>query len=315
MQRPLPNPPVPPVRLAPFFTLALMILTPSAAAAGDDVVVREAVRQVLSEDAPVNLRLARTRLQEQLSVCLRRGCGAPTKAEVYVALGIVAAQEGRGDDARQAFRAAQRGDPNAKLFGNGITPAIRAAWDEAKGSDDEEQPAGAAVVVDLLRDALKADREGRLDECIDKAKQALRIRESPHTRLHLASCEERSGKLLDALRSAEASLSIALQRKKFRVVRIARHRVVELIDRIPHLVFVSPPRVSDLVVTIDARPVTPQALTDKLAVDPGKHRIVAASLRNGCESQFDATYEVKEKDFVQVTIALPRCQSTFNTAG
>lgn len=302
----------------------LLIVSPIARAAGEDAAVHEAVQQIMSEDYPGNLGPARKKLQDQLSVCLKKGCSSAVKAEVYVALGMVASQLGQAEDAKQSFKSAQQADPSAKLPTSGVTPTIKGQWDEVKGSaaassggekEEEEPPTGLAATVNLIRDALKADQEGRLEECIDKDKQALKIDDSPRTRLHLASCEARAGKLVDALKDAQKSLELGIQKKDANVMRIARLRVKELLERIPHVTFEPPKGVTELRVTFDDRPVPIDAMTKKFSVDPGKHKVVAEGTVNGFSSQFEEEYEIKEKDLVIVKITLKPPANDFITPG
>jgi tetratricopeptide (TPR) repeat protein len=292
----------------------------SARAAGEDAAVHDAVLQILREDFPANLASGKKKLQEQLSTCLKRGCSGAVKAEVHVALGVFAAQQGQADEARQAFKSAVAADPNAKLPDKGVTPSVRAAWDDAKGAaappaapPPEEQ--GIAATVPLIRDALKADQEGRLDECIEKDKAALKIDDSQRTRLHLASCEARAGKLVDALKNTERAGKMAYQKRDATVLRIAAQRTEELLARIPHVTFVPPTGVQNLQVTFDERPVPTESLTKKFSVDPGKHRVVATGLVNGFTAQFDEEYDIKEKDFLRVTITLKPPANDFITPG
>jgi len=312
--------------LALLFGLTLLVVGVPAIAAGEDAAVREAVQQIMNEDYPGSLGPAKKKLQDQLSVCLKKGCSAPVKAEVHVALGMVASQLGQTEDAKQSFKNAVAADANAKLPSSGVTPGIRSAWDEVKGgggggasgggnNDDEDAPTGLAATVNLIRDALKADQEGRLDECIEKDRQALKIDDSPRTRLHLASCEARAGKLVDALKDAQKSLEIGIQKKDASVMRIARTRVKELLERIPHVTFEPPPGVGDLKVTFDDRPVPTESLKKKFSVDPGTHKVVAEGTVNGFTATFEEEYEIKEKDFVTVKITLKPPANDFITPG
>lgn len=312
--------------LALLFGLTLLVTALPVLAAGEDAAVREAVQQIMNEDYPGSLGPAKKKLQDQLSVCLKKGCSGPVKAEVQIALGMVASQLGQTEDAKQSFKSALQADANAKLPSSGVTPGIRAAWDDVKGGgnsggaaagggDDEEPPSGLAATVNLIRDALKADQEGRLDECIEKDKQALKIDESPRTRLHLASCEARAGKLVDALKDAQKSLETGIQKKDANVMRIARIRVKELLERIPHVTFEPPQGVSDLKVTFDDRPVPVESLKKKFSVDPGNHKVVAEGTVNGFTATFEEEYDIKEKDFVTVRITLKPPANDFITPG
>ncbi|MBX3214943.1 MAG: DUF3570 domain-containing protein [Labilithrix sp.] len=305
------------------FVVGLTLFVAVLPARADDASVREAVQQVMNEDYPGSLGPAKKKLQDQLSVCLKKGCGAAVKAEVHIALGMVASQLGQADDAKQHFKSAIQADANAKLPSSGVTPGIRGQWDDVKGvkaaaasSDDEDEPpSGLAATVNLIRDALKADQEGRLDECIEKDRAALKIDDSPRTRLHLASCEARAGKLVDALKDAQRSLELGIQKKDANVMRIARIRVKELLDRIPHVTFDPPQGVSDLKVTFDDRPVPREALKKKFSVDPGTHKVVAEGTVNGFTATFEEEYDIKEKDFVTVRITLKPPANDFITPG
>ncbi|MBX3262960.1 MAG: DUF3570 domain-containing protein [Labilithrix sp.] len=305
------------------FLVGLTLFVAVLPARADDASVREAVQQVMNEDYPGSLGPAKKKLQEQLSVCLKKGCGGAVKAEVHVALGMVASQLGQADDAKQHFKSALQADANAKLPSSGVTPAIRSLWDDVKGvkaaaasnDDDDEPPSGLAATVNLIRDALKADQEGRLDECIEKDRAALKIDDSPRTRLHLASCEARAGKLVDALKDAQRSLELGIQKKDANVMRIARIRVKELLDRIPHVTFEPPAGVKDLDVKFDGRAVPNESLKKKFSVDPGKHKVVAEGTVNGFTATFEEEYDIKERDFVTVRITLKPPSSDFITEG
>ncbi len=305
--------------------VALFLVPRRAHAVGEDAAVQAAVQQVMSEDYPPSLQPAKRKLQEQLATCLRKGCSPNVKAEVYVAMGMVASQLGQAEEAKQNFKNALGSDPNAKLPAAGVTPTIRAQFEEAKGSpaapagggDDGDEPpsGGVAAAIKLIQEALKADQEGRLEECIEKDKAALKIEEMPRTRLHLASCESRNGKLVDALKDAQKALEIGIQKRDAGVMKVARTRVKELLDRIPHVTFAPPLGVTDLAVKFDDRPVPNDALTKKFSVDPGKHTVFAEGSVNGFPSTYTEEYDVKEKEFVTVRITLKPPANDYITPG
>jgi hypothetical protein len=307
--------------LACLVAVALLFAAPFALAAGEDASVREAVQQVMNEDYPGSLGPAKKKLQDQLSVCIRKGCSAPVKAEVHVALGMVASQLGQSDEAKQHFKNALSADSKAKLPGSGVTPAIRSQWDEAAGTggaadDDDDTPqGGVGTAIKLIQEALKADQEGRLDECIAKDEAALKIEEMPRTRLHLASCQSRAGKLVDALKNAQKALETGIQKRDAGVMKVARVRVKELLDRIPHVTFKPPQGVDDLEVRFDDRPVPIESLTKRFSVDPGKHRVVAEGTVNGFPSTFEEEYDIKEKELVTIRITLKPPANDFITPG
>lgn len=302
----------------------LLLVAAPASAVGEDAAVQAAVKEVMTEDYPSSLGPAKKKLQEQLAVCLRKGCSPGVKAEVYVAMGMVASQLGQAEEAKQNFKNALGADSGAKLPASGITPTIKAQFDEAKGSaapagggdEGEDIPSGGvAGAIKLIQEALKADQEGRLDECIEKDRAALKIEEMPRTRLHLASCESRNSKLVDALKDAQKALEIGIQKRDAGVMKVARTRVKELLDRIPHVTFAPPAGVQDLSVKFDDRPVPAEALTKKFSVDPGKHTVFAEGSVNGFPSTYSEEVDVKEKEFVTIRITLKPPANDYITPG
>ena len=297
--------------------LVLWLVPVSARAANEDKEVREAVQQVMNEDYPGSLGPAKKKLNDLVSSCAKKGCSPVVKGEVYVALGMVSSQLGSPEDAKANFKVALQNDPSAKLPGN-VTPNIKKEWDEvagkagaaaapaaaAGGDEPAAEPQGVSGAIKLIKEALEADQAGRLDECIEKDRAALKLGDNARTRLHLASCESRSGKLVDALNDARKSLETGINAKDTAVMKVARTRVSELLNRIPHVTFVPPPGVGDLKVTFDDRPVPIEALTKKFSIDPGKHSVVAEGTVNGFNSTFNEEYDIKEAEFITVRITL-----------
>lgn len=322
-----------PRAFAAYLVALLVLLVPAVAHASfEDASAREAVQQIMTEDYPGSLGPAKKKLQEQLATCVKKNCSPAVKGEIYVALGMVASQLGQADEAKSQFKSAFAADPNAHLPSSGLTPSIKTQFEEAKAAagsggggggaaakddDDGEAPptGGVAAAVQLIQQALKADQEGRLEECIEKERAALKIEEMPRSRMHLASCESRAGKLVDALKNAQKALESGIAKKDTGVMKIARQRVKELLERIPHVTFVPPPGVTDLQVRFDDRPVPNDALTKKFSVDPGKHTVVAEGTINGFQSTFEESYDVKEKEFVTVRITLKPPANDFITPG
>jgi len=349
-----------------YAVLFAVLLTPRAAlAASEDAAVQGTVKQVLDEDyASAAYGPAQTKLNAALDRC-KKGCSGATKAQVYVALGMIASQIGKADDARNDFATALGADPNAKLPDRGTTPTIKSQWDDAKqlvqntapasdkptdaaqeasppppaqaaqpaaqdNADVKQEhaiaPAGASKRkipgwenVDAFQQAsagLAADMAGKLEQCIDYDNESLKLEEQPRTRLHLSSCERRSGKLIDALRDAQKALESGIAKRDVAVMKAARVRVQDLLQRIPHVTFQAPPGSTDLHVTFDEREVPSEALTKKFSVDPGKHTVHAeGTLNGGVPLTFDQEYTVNEGELLTVKVALSSPPSEYLTPG
>lgn len=309
-------------KLLPFMAIALLLLSPVRALAAEDAAVQKLVQEAMTDDYPGSLAPAKKKLADALALCIRKGCTGPVKATVYVSLGQVASQLGQADEAKTQFTNALKADPNAKLPSTGVTPNIRSQWDEAAksaapaASGDSDGPAAPAddgkipegwTSKDAFRlalEGLKADQAGNLEECITKDQESLKLDEQPRTRLHLASCENRAGKLVEATKDAQKALEVGLQKRDSAVMKAARDRVKKLLDRIPHVTFQPPVGVSDLVVKFDERAVPTDALTKKFSVNPGKHQVVAEGLVNGLPATFEQEVDIKEGELITVTITL-----------
>ncbi len=339
-----------------------VLLTPRAAlAASEDAAVQQAVKQVFDEEYSSGaFGPALTKLNAALNKC-KKGCSGATKGQVYVALGMVASQVGKADDARNDFATALGVDPNAALPDRGVTPNIKGQWDDAKqlvqntapatdkpadAREEASPPPPAAPAqenadvkqehaiapadpskrkipgwenVDAFQQAsagLAADMAGKLEQCIEYDNESLKLEEQPRTRLHLWSCERRSGKLIDALRDAQKALESGIAKKDVAVMKAARMRVQDLLLRIPHVTFQPPPGATDVQVTFDERDVPTESLTKKFSVDPGEHSVHAeGTLNGGVPLTFDQKYTVNEGELLTVKVALSSPPSEYLTPG
>jgi tetratricopeptide (TPR) repeat protein len=120
----------------------------AAMAAGEDAAAQRTASAVLeNEYADGEFGPATTKLNAALDRCKR--CSGPTKARLYVLLGMIASQVGKADEARNDFATALGADPNAKLPEKGTTPNIKSQWGDAvqlvtNTAPAAEKPADAA---------------------------------------------------------------------------------------------------------------------------------------------------------------------------
>lgn len=301
-------------------------LVARTAFAADDAQLAESVKQTMLNDYPGNLGAARKSLQDVVAVCSgRKGCSAHVRAQAHLSLGMVESQLGNADEAKANFATALKANPSLTLP-EGATPSMKSQWEEVKPRAAEAAPAAesgdaippgwkSAEAFKLAFEALNSDKAGNLEECIKKGRASLALEEQPRTRLHLSSCENRAGKLVDALKDALQALEYAYKRGDEAVTKIATPRVNELRERIPHITFVPPPGVGDLAVKFDERPVPVANLTKRFSIDPGKHNVVAEGTVNGFPATFHQEYDVKERELITVPITLKPPVSDVITPG
>lgn len=158
--------------------------------------------------------------------------------------------------------------------------------------------------IALAFEAIDAGKAGKLDLCIAKNKASLEKQENARTRLHLSGCESASGKLSDALRDAQQALQEGLRTKDVPLMQIARQRVLDLVARLPKVTFTRPAGIDRLEVKFDDHPVPVGSLTNKFAIDPGEHTVVASGRSNGLKLTYEETFIVAEGQLLTVDLTL-----------
>lgn len=322
--------------------LALLTLAESARArpklsAATDAAVGDATSKILVEEyATADFAGASKKLTEAGALCDKKGCRPETRARVHVIQGMVASQMGNALEAKEQFTTALKIAPSAQLPERGQTPGIKAQWAEVKGklggvaaapvpaaeapkpAPAPATPAPAAAPVGILPDgwksgeafqlamqATEAKEQGDYKLCVEKDLASLKLENQPRTRLHLSSCQYRSGKHKEALREAQKALDMGIARKDAALMKVARERVKQLIELMPHVTFRAPESgVSGLEVTFDGREVPTESLSKQFSVDPGTHTVTATGNVDGSRYVFEETRTIKEKELAEFIIKL-----------
>jgi hypothetical protein len=320
--------------------LFLLLLVPvrALAASSEDAQAVKAAQEVLEgEYASGNFADAKRKVDAALGRCGGK-CSGPAQAALHTLLGMIASQTGQKAEAKAQFQLALQADPAAQLPPR-TTPDIRTEWEEAKGNvgaappaegggePAEPNPPGAPSSpgkipgwnnVEAFQEAsagLAADMAGKLQDCIEHDQKSLELEEQPRTRLHVSSCEARTGHLIDALRDAQKALEDGIRKRDAAVAKAARERVEGLLRRIPHVTFAPAAGVQDLVVTFDDRPVPTNALTKRFSIDPGDHRVHAEGTQNGIPLSLDEKYTVGEGQLLTVPLVLKSQAPEYLTPG
>ncbi len=307
-------------RVALIATIALAVamitsLLPSAARAGDreDTATIGAVDRIVRGDiAQANFGEAKKKLRVLLDKC-KKGCSPSAVAQVHIAVGLVAAQIGRADEAKAAWFDALNADANATLPG-GSSPAVRTqfeqtqkAWLAANPQPDDSTKSGwvSKQGYELSKQAVAAEVAGNFADCIEKDKAALLQEENLRARLHLALCESKSGKIIDALRDNSKALELARAKNDTATLKQVQERVTELLPKLAHVTFQVPTGVNELKIVFDDRPIPPERHGDNFTIDPGTHKVHAEGVLRGARVSYDdEKIAVAEGQTVQVKITL-----------
>ncbi len=296
--------------------LLALTLVPRTSRAGEkeDSATIAAVDKVIHGDvAQANYGEAKKKLRALLDKC-KKNCSPGAVAQVHLALGLVSAQIGQADEAKTSWFDALNADANVQLPSTGVSPAIRQQWEQvqkawlaANPQPDDSQKAGWVNKqgYELSKAAVAAEVAGNYAECIEKDRAALTQEENMRARLHLALCEAKVGKVVDALRDNAKALEAARAKNDVSALKQVQERVTELLPKLAHVVFQIPTGVNDLRIVFDDRPVPPERYGDNFTIDPGTHKVHAEGVLRGARVSYDdEKVEVAEGQTVSVKITL-----------
>ncbi len=278
----------------------------------EDTATVSAVNKVLSTDVPnANFGEAKKKLRALLDKCKK--CSGPAVAQVYVALGIVAAHINQADEAKQNWQDAFSLDASVTLPLSGVTPAIHTQFEDVRKQFLAATPQAEDALqkewvnknaFELSKAGIAAERAQNWAECIEKDKAALTLEENMRARLHLAGCEEKAGKIVDALRDNAKALESARAKNDTVTAKVIQDRVTALLPKLAHVKFERPAEVTELQITFDDRPIPESRLGESFTIDPGAHNVHAEGLLRGARVSSDEKFEVKEGETAVVNIKL-----------
>ena len=172
-----------------------------------------------------------------------------------------------------------------------------------------------AEAYELSRAAETARAAGLWDTCIEKDTDSLTKEDQTRTRVHLAGCADRAGKVILALQQMQLVLEKALAGNDADVAGLAQARAAQLLRRLGSLTIEPSAEAKDLVVTVDDLVVPAESYKKRITVDPGKHRIHAEGTIEGAQADFDDIETLADGDNAMVVIALRPRASEFLTPG
>lgn len=283
----------------------------AAAGEKEDQATTASVEKILTTDvANANFGDARKKLKGLLDRC-KKGCSPAVVAKVHVALGVVSAQIGQSDDAKASWAEAFTADRGAQAPAS-ASASVKKQFDEAQKAWALANPApddAAAAWVnkqayELAKAAVAAEAAGNFTECIEKDKAALTQEENLRARMHLALCESKNGKIVDALRDNSKALESARAKNDAAAAKLIAERVQELLPRLAHVKFEAPKDATGLKIVFDDRPIPPERAGESFTIDPGTHGVKAEGVLRGVRVQYDDKVEVKEGETATVKITL-----------
>ena len=149
-----------------------------------------------------------------------------------------------------------------------------------------------------FKEGLAAEKEGDYVKALARFEVMAAIKTTPQVQFHLAVCQEKLGRWVEALQNYEASAKAAAEKKIAEVADVAPALADRLRPRIPRLVIELGEKKPDEV-QLDGVVLGPEKLAAPVLVDPGKHVLVA---RFAGEKNFVVELEVVEADEKKVAV-------------
>ena len=150
-------------------------------------------------------------------------------------------------------------------------------------------PAEIAVARRLFHEATALERKKQWDEAAGKLRKAIGIKDTPGLRYHLATCEEHSGKLVQALVDYDRAKEMLDDGVKAPdVERLLVPARDALKKRVPTLTVDVPADIDSATLELDGKPVASALVGQPTPLDPGHHTVrVSAPAHKSFEQSLD----------------------------
>ena len=179
---------------------------------------------------------------------------------------------------------------------------VTLTWAPTAGA--EPSAAEIAVARKLFREATRFEKEKKWAEAEQKLRAALAIKETPGLRYHLAFCQEKQGKLVNALVDYDRADELIQSGVKAKdVEKLLADARTALRERVPTLTIKLPDDApDDTVVDVDGAALKSAVLGQAMPINPGSHTVkVSAEGRQ----PFTAELRLGEKERRTVNVVLP----------
>jgi hypothetical protein len=165
----------------------------------------------------------------------------------------------------------------------------------------EPTPSELQAARELFAHAEKDEDAAHWEAALDKLQRAASVKMTPGLRFHIALCEEKLGRLVDALHDYNASEVQARQSGNREVLDAVTESIAALRAHIPSLTVNIPPDAKTTAVTVDGAPLASELWGTALPVDVGPHTVRATADNR---VPFSATVSTLEREAKVVDVRL-----------
>jgi hypothetical protein len=154
----------------------------------------------------------------------------------------------------------------------------------------------------LFVEAEKDEDGARWADALDKLRRVSQVKLTAGIHYHVALCEEHLGQLARALDEYTVAEGQAREEKANDVLSLVGKRIADLRPRVPRLTLRLGSDVPDAVVTVDGAAVPSAVRGTAMPIDPGEHRIEAASGERRATPQ---AVTMHERDAIILVVQFP----------
>ncbi len=170
----------------------------------------------------------------------------------------------------------------------------------AQSSSDLEQ------AKQWFKEAEALEKKGDCVGAIDKFEKALAVKATPQLHLRVGACQEKVGRLVEAIGSYKLALDKANSQSLAQVATVAKDQIAAITPRIPSISVAPAKPVDGFRAAIDGVVLEPAALGQKQPVNPGTHKVTAeAPGHPAFEQSFTLVEGEAKKLEIDMTTAAP----------
>ncbi len=277
-------------------SFAVAFGAPRLARAGDkDADALVVVAESLSELGSIaKANAAKTKITDMIKACAGAACESGTRAQLYLALGIVEGQGLKnGKAATAAFESALREDPKAAPDRQFMNAALNKLWADAQknvkkgGGSGGKGPSKAQL--DVLAAAQAQLNQKDWSSCMGTVIAGMAEAEFSAGKLLLAQCEDAGGLMLEAAGDAKIADKLADDEGNADNKRKANDLLSRLATETPVIIVILPKTVDDMVLTVDGQEIPADKRTQPIPHNPGKATVEVKGKKGGIPFSFKST--------------------------
>jgi tetratricopeptide (TPR) repeat protein len=135
-------------------------------------------------------------------------------------------------------------------------------------------PSEVQAARELFKKAEADEDAGKWEEALDKVKRAISVKPTPGLRYHIALCEEKLGRLVEALADYTAADQMAREQNNKDVIDAVAEPLKTLRIRVPTLT-IEVPAAQGSEVELDGKPIAQGVYGVAMPVEAGTHKVTA----------------------------------------